>query len=86
MYKDTLKLEPRSVVCSAPYGGSDLKINKSPIAPWHLTCALRQLENLSFFFKEIVCWAPWISQVQRNAGIPASFFLRAQPCYYTGSL
>ena len=26
--EDTLKLEPHSVVCSAPYGGSDYEINK----------------------------------------------------------
>ena len=76
MCKDTLKLEPRSVVCSTPYGGSDLKINRCPRAPWCITCALRQLENLSFFFKEIVCWAPLISQVQSVLEFLLHIFLK----------
>ena len=33
----------------------------APGCSWHLTFALRQLGNLTFF-KEILCWAPWISQ------------------------
>ena len=49
--------------------------------PWRQTFALRRLENLRFFI-QIMCWAPWILQVQR--GLP-SIFLRAQPwvvpCY-----
>ena len=44
---------------------------------WRLTFALGQLENLTFFI-QIICWAPWISQVQ-STGLP-SIFLRVQPC------
>ena len=45
--------------------------------PWCLAFALGRLENLNFFI-QIICWAPWISQVH-NSGLP-SIFLRAQPC------
>ena len=48
-----------------------------PGGPWRLTFVLGRLENLSFFI-EIICWAPWISQVQ-STGLP-SIFVRAQPC------
>ena len=48
-----------------------------PGGPWHLTFALGWLENLRFFI-QIICWAPWILQVQ-STGLP-SIFLRAQPC------
>ena len=44
---------------------------------WCLTLALGQLENVSFFI-QILCWAPWISQLQSTG--PPSIFLRAQPC------
>ena len=47
-----------------------------PGGPWRLTFVLGRLENLSFFL-EIICWAPWISQVQ-STGLP-SIFVRAQP-------
>ena len=43
---------------------------------WHITFALGRLENLRFFI-QIICWAPWILQVQ-STGRP-SIFLRAQP-------
>ena len=45
--------------------------------PRCLTFAPWRLENLSFFI-QIICWAPWILQVQ-STGLP-SIFLRAQPC------
>ena len=37
----------------------------------------RRLKNLRFFI-QIICWAPWILQLQ-STGLP-SIFLRAQPC------
>ena len=50
--------------------------------PCYQTFALGQLENLRFLV-QIICWAPWILQVQCT-GLP-SIFLRAQswvvPCY-----
>ena len=45
--------------------------------PVHLTFVLGWLENLCFVI-EIICWAPWISQVQ-STGLH-SIFVRAQPC------
>ena len=39
--------------------------------PLHLTFALRSLGSLSFSL-EILCWAPWISQVQ-STGLPFNF-------------
>ena len=44
---------------------------------WHPTFAPGRVENLRFFI-QIICWAPWILQVQ-STGRP-SIFLRAQPC------
>ena len=44
---------------------------------WHLTFALGWLGNLGNFYIELLCWAPWISQVQ-SIGLPG-IFLRAQP-------
>ena len=48
-----------------------------PGGPWRLTFALGRLENLRFFIK-IICWAPWILQVQ-STGLPL-IFVKAQPC------
>ena len=48
-----------------------------PGGPWRLTFAPGRLEDLRFFI-QIICWAPWILQVQRT-GLP-SIFLRAHPC------
>ena len=48
-----------------------------PGGPWRLTFAPWRLENLRFFI-QIICWAPWILQVQ-STGLP-SIFLRTQPC------
>ena len=45
--------------------------------PWYLSFFLGQIGNLSFFI-EIICWAPWISQVQ-STGLP-SIFPKAEPC------
>ena len=50
-----------------------------PGGPWRLTFVLGRLENFSFFI-EIICWAPWISQVQ-STGLP-SILVRAQPCIW----
>ena len=47
-----------------------------PGGPWRPTFAPGRLENLRFFI-QIICWAPWILQVQ-STGRP-SIFLRAQP-------
>ena len=44
---------------------------------WHLTFALRRLENLHCCI-QIMCWAPWILQFQSTN--LHSIFLRAQPC------
>ena len=49
-----------------------------PGGRWCLTFALRRLENLNSFFTQIICWAPWILQVQ-STGLPA-IFLRAKNC------
>ena len=49
---------------------------KNILRPLHLTFALRSVGSLSFSL-EILCWAPWISQVQ-STGLP--FILKAQPC------
>ena len=54
-----------------------------PGGPWRPTFALVQLENERSFI-QIICWAPWILQVQ-STGLP-SIFNRARPClrfYYT---
>ena len=40
---------------------------------WHLTFALGQLGNLCFF-REILCWAPWISLVH-STGLSCLEFL-----------
>jgi len=45
--------------------------------PRGLTFVLGRLENLCFFI-EIICWAHWISKVQRTE--LCSIFLGAQPC------
>ena len=57
-----------------PYQGCALA---EPGSPWCLTFAAGRLENRRFFI-QIICWAPWILQVQ-STGLP-SIFLRAQPC------
>ena len=46
-----------------------------PLAPNFCPWATRK----SYFFIQIICWAPWISQFQ-SSGLP-SIFLRAQPCW-----
>ena len=46
-----------------------------PSGPWHPTVALGWQDNLSFFI-QIMCWAPYILQVQ-STGLP-SIFLTAQ--------
>ena len=55
--------------------------------PWHLTFALRWLENLPFFI-QIICWAPWISQgqstalMQLNQTCLTCFFFLKIFCFY----
>ena len=60
------------------YSGPCSSRARWPLAPWHPTFAPGWLENLRFFI-QIICWAPWILQVQ-STGHP-SIFLRAQPWY-----
>ena len=42
-----------------------------PSGPWRLTFGLRRLKNFTFFI-QIICRAPWISQVQ-SSGLPLIF-------------
>ena len=84
MPKDFL---PRFVLTFESHEGLQGCALAKPGDPWCQTFALGQLENLRFFV-QIICWAPWILQVQCT-GLP-SIFLRAQswvvPCYLPFSL
>ena len=79
MPKDFL---PRFVLTFESHEGLQGCALAKPGGPCCQTFALGQLENLRFFV-QIICWAPWILQVQCT-GLP-SIFLRAQswvvPCY-----
>ena len=61
------------------FGHSSRLCSSSPQWPLAPNFPPGQLENLRISI-DIMCWAPWISQVQRT-GL-SSFFLRAQPCVY----
>ena len=59
------------------FGPASRLCSSSPQWPLAPNFPPGQLENLRIFI-DIMCWAPWISQVQ-STGL-SSFFLRAQPC------
>ena len=42
-----------------------------------MTCFVSRVIGKSLFFIDIICWVPWISQVQ-STGLP-SVFLRGDP-------
>ena len=61
------------------FGPASRLCSSSPQWPLAPNFPPGQLENLRIFV-DIMCWAPWISQVQ-STGL-SSFSLRAQPCVY----